>query len=546
MYSKIINPETGRSVLINGQLGKNILRKYLKALEGGSTPDVVSQNREHVNESCSRCRDLSVDAVGLYGEATIKSTDVVDKIIADYKLKIACEVTCVDLNFENLVSDESGRMAPKKNAFYKCSAFDECNKKIKALMSLEYSHTGYYLNYLKECAYSKHKNSSAIVEFEFEEEFLVSLPNFNELCNWNEFKKYVFTPARTSFYIKQVESDDGSGIATPDTKSNNIFVVGPSAAGKTFSWKTLIPRLPTDYPSNYLSIDGGLMREYSLVYEMVKEIIRKKNLISPAVNAAIKNVVDTTKQFSIRNPRWEEGVVDTIHLENGYVAAVGGSKIEVIGESSIDIYDIFQRFGLKKEFNLIIEKSVKKGAKISLVIPDTLTGTLKNNALCKITPSNLLKRTFGECIRKNIVDKYNFGRIYGSTHLHPTVFLVYQHKAPINRVLKERRCEGTAESGNKRSIGEAKPYSSSAWKTSMDLGLKLFEAEDVKNGIRFIIHNSGSLNRASSYFNIVEPDGVAKASLLNIKELIEVPKIDILSGMLYTGKLPRREYILLN
>ena len=65
-----------------------------------------------------------------------------------------------------------------------------------------------------------------------------------------------------------MESDDGSGIATTDTKSNNIFVVGPSAAGKTFSWKTLIPRLPTDYPSNYLSIDGGLMRDYSLVYEI--------------------------------------------------------------------------------------------------------------------------------------------------------------------------------------------------------------------------------------------------------------------------------------
>jgi len=525
MYSKIINPETGRSVLINGQLGKNILRKYLKALEGGSTPRSAS------------------------GDTTPTSDGIVDKIIADYTRKINEAITDANLNFKNLVIDESGRMAPKKNAFYKCSAFDECNKKIKALMSLEYSHTGYYLNYLKECAYSKHKKSTPIVKFEFEAEFLVShqtisLPNFNELCNWNEFKKYVHNG---SFYIKQVESDDGSGIATLDTKSNNIFVVGPSAAGKTFSWKTLIPRLPTDYPSNYLSIDGGLMRDYSLVYEMVKEIIRKKNLISPTVKAAIKNVVDTTKQFSIRNPRWEEGVVDTIHLENGYVAAVGGSKIEVIGESSIDIYDIFQRFGLKKEFNLIIEKSVKKGAKISLVIPDTLTGTLKNNALCKITPSNLLKRTFGECIRKNIVDKYNFGRIYdNSSHLYPTVFLVYQHKSPINRVPKERRCAGTAESGNKRSIGEAKPYSSSAWKASMDLGLKLFEAGDVKKGIRFIIHNSGSPNRASSYFNIVEPDGVAKASLLNIKELIEVPKIDILSGMLYTGKLPRREYILLN
>ena len=36
MYSKIVNPQTGRKVSINGRLGRNILKKYLTVLNGGS------------------------------------------------------------------------------------------------------------------------------------------------------------------------------------------------------------------------------------------------------------------------------------------------------------------------------------------------------------------------------------------------------------------------------------------------------------------------------------------------------------------------------
>ena len=519
MYSKIINPETGRSVLVNGLLGKNILKKYLSVLGSGRG----NQGMENETE------------------------DLVKKIIADYNLKITKAITDANLNFENLVIDEYGKMAPKKKEFYKCSAFEECNRKIKELMSQEYSHTGYYLNYLKKCAYSKHKNTSGDyykpnMKFYFHPYFLLSLPDFNELCNWNEFKSYV---QNGSFYIQKIETSAENKIIS-DTKSNNVFVVGPSAAGKTFSWKTLIPRLPASYPSNYLSIDGGLMRDYSLVYEMVKEIIKKKNYISPVIDTAIKKVIKTTKQFAIKNPLRREKGLYNIHLENGIVSSVGGSKIKVTGESSIDIYDIFQGFKLKNEFNLIIEKSVNNGAKISMVIPDTLTGTLKQDTMCKLNPKNLLRKSFGECIQEYMVDKYNFGRTYSSDYLYPTVFLVYQHKNPISKVPKNIRCEGTMESGNKRSIGEAKPYSSSAWKMSMDLGLKLFEAEDVKKGIRLIIHNSGSPNRESSNFNIIGLSGTSDILGSDIKILREVPKIDILSGMLYTGKLPRRKYLLLS
>tara|TARA_B110001450_G_C17348190_1_gene370373 strand:+ start:425 stop:553 length:129 start_codon:yes stop_codon:yes gene_type:complete len=37
MYNHIINPKTGRSVLINGRIGKLIIKKYLDYFIGGTS-----------------------------------------------------------------------------------------------------------------------------------------------------------------------------------------------------------------------------------------------------------------------------------------------------------------------------------------------------------------------------------------------------------------------------------------------------------------------------------------------------------------------------
>ena len=44
MYSKIVNPKTGRKVSVTSRLGKNILRKYLSVLPGGAAPVVAAPN----------------------------------------------------------------------------------------------------------------------------------------------------------------------------------------------------------------------------------------------------------------------------------------------------------------------------------------------------------------------------------------------------------------------------------------------------------------------------------------------------------------------
>ena len=108
MYSKIINPETGRSVLINGQLGKNILRTYLKVLEGGS-----GEGRPALNQTAT----------------------LVDQIIHNYKDTISKAIAQAELNFDKLVVDERGILIKKKKGFYKCSssAVSGCKDKIKTL-----------------------------------------------------------------------------------------------------------------------------------------------------------------------------------------------------------------------------------------------------------------------------------------------------------------------------------------------------------------------------------------------------------------------------
>uniref|UniRef100_A0A6C0B630 Uncharacterized protein n=1 Tax=viral metagenome TaxID=1070528 RepID=A0A6C0B630_9ZZZZ len=45
MYSKIVNPKTGRKVSVTSRLGKSIIRKYLNVLSGGTKGHYPSRGR---------------------------------------------------------------------------------------------------------------------------------------------------------------------------------------------------------------------------------------------------------------------------------------------------------------------------------------------------------------------------------------------------------------------------------------------------------------------------------------------------------------------
>jgi len=64
MYSKIINPETGRTVNINGRLGKQILRNYVDTLNGGSssrTPSLDFGNPGELDDSEKELLSLGIN-----------------------------------------------------------------------------------------------------------------------------------------------------------------------------------------------------------------------------------------------------------------------------------------------------------------------------------------------------------------------------------------------------------------------------------------------------------------------------------------------------
>ena len=75
-----------------------------------------------------------------------------------------------------------------------------------------------------------------------------------------------------------------------------IMGLGPSSSGKTYWAKTIIKLLNENldnFPDTFLSIDGGIHRESSFVYQSVIYILKKMNIsgLSNLVSAGIKSAI---------------------------------------------------------------------------------------------------------------------------------------------------------------------------------------------------------------------------------------------------------------
>lgn len=85
-------------------------------------------------------------------------------------------------------------------------------------------------------------------------------------------------------------------VKQPSNTGKLIMGLGPSASGKTYWAKTIIKLLNEnldDFPDTFLSIDGGIYRESSFVYQSVIYILKKLNIsgISNLVSAGIKSAI---------------------------------------------------------------------------------------------------------------------------------------------------------------------------------------------------------------------------------------------------------------
>ncbi len=82
----------------------------------------------------------------------------------------------------------------------------------------------------------------------------------------------------------------------PNEPGKLIMGLGPSASGKTYWAKTIIKLLNEnlpDFPDTFLSIDGGIYRESSFVYQAVIYILKKIDVsgISNLVSAGLKSAM---------------------------------------------------------------------------------------------------------------------------------------------------------------------------------------------------------------------------------------------------------------
>ena len=240
------------------------------------------------------------------------------------------------------------------------------------------------------------------------------------------------------------------------SKPRLIMALGPSSAGKTFSSETvmkMIKKSNDDFPTKFLSIDGGIYREESWVYQtildsMCDDVIGFADLVSPN--------------------KWEE-------MRHGTIFSAGTAKKEIAA-------------WLKS-----------KGIKISLYIPETLGA-----------PDTVASRPFDK-IKKyiKITGDSNWIGLLIWQHLNDAEI----SKKKKNKIGKwkvmcdfpeEQKCKGTVPLGRNREKGEGKIYSPGAWLNSMKNGEKMLKKA---RGLRVDLHNSGQRAHKSTIKEYPLDDG---------------------------------------
>jgi len=217
-----------------------------------------------------------------------------------------------------------------------------------------------------------------------------------------------------------------------NTKTRLIMGFGPSASGKTYCAKAIITMLSTtdpSFPKSFLSIDGGLYREKSYIYQKLIELIKHKRF------KGLKNLV-----------------LSGHHL-----------KTSKTNFSITERETLFDSGIVKKK---VTEYLISLSKKVSLYVPETLGG-------CLIDCSSVYKKYI------EIADD-SLGWIG---------LLIWQHKKHDEcDYIEGYQCAGCTESGQKRETNEGKIYSSTAWGNSMANGRTYMMKAP---GGMYEIHNGG-------------------------------------------------------
>jgi hypothetical protein len=316
----------------------------------------------------------------------------------------------------------------KKESWIKCE--NNCYNILKDLIDKELKSTAYILRAISNSVI-QHDDTNIKLEF-------VIKDNANFTGIWDIDKKFIS--------INSLEKDK---------KSRLIMGFGPSASGKTFWAKSIIKMLSTNekFPNAFLSIDGGIYREQSVMYQII---------IKSISNLCNRKILGLSNLFS-------------------------------------NIHGLFET--PKKKIKKYLKKITKKDINISLYVPETLGKCL----LCRVSSNTCLCADDVVKTYKNITKDENWIGLF-----------IWQHEngeklCPFDDNFK---CKGTMNSGKSRELDEGKKYSSKAYYISFHGG---FTAMKNAPGGRIEIHNGGGykINNIFTQSIIKEYKIKSKRKLLN-------------------------------
>ena len=284
-------------------------------------------------------------------------------------------------NIKTIVSQQAKGQTYK---WIKCT--DNCGKTLKTELEKEFASTAFMLRIL----------TNSIIKGGLDQDangLIFKIKDYSELTGiWEKDKGYI-------------------DMEPVDEKPKRLIMgFGPSASGKTFWAKHLIDMLKTDdFPDTFMSIDGGLIREYSHIYQSI-------------LNSTPSNIM-------------------------GFANLAGGKKLANTSPIKTNIEEYLK---LQKSKNNDI-------CPISIYVPETL-------ARCQVKLN--CEDRYKRFIQLTGDDKW-IG-VYIWQHKYPEE-ATKMMRPPCEEGFK---CVGSVNSGKKREKDEGKIYSSSYYDISEKYGIR--------------------------------------------------------------------------
>ena len=314
------------------------------------------------------------------------------------------------------LSNKIKRLLPTQNTNEWEDCLDKCYNELHDLVIKEITTTAYMLRTISKCFIvpQKKKDPSATnsqtpqkhLEFVFTGELSSITGSWEN--DYNMFNIIVAGDDKS----REIDLDN---LPVANTELNPkggrlIMGFGPSASGKTHCASLVIALMrlikPDEFPDFFLTVDGGIFREQSLVYQTIISAANDLNI------AGLSNLVSAN------------------FLTKGKT--------------------IFTSDIIKSTFRKYLAFQKAQGLVINLYVPETLGGC---------------KAGFKSC-----QDKYQkYIELTGDTNWIGLMIYQHRTSCECP-LTKDYKCTGTTESGKERETKEGKKYSSSAWDNSYTNG----------------------------------------------------------------------------